>query len=123
MKATPLQLALSNTPAGYFTLAALILIALKLSAAAIQIWIQRNDFRRAHTSTLFRVAYVTGKSAPALAAACACAAAILAGKRTESYLYGGLAIASALLAVYVVHLRKQGRFYGALDAFLRRPEA
>jgi predicted anti-sigma-YlaC factor YlaD len=116
------SLALSGSTAGNFLLAALILIALKLISAVVQTALMRGDYRNTPKTAFFRTVYITGKVAPFLALACVAIPAILNHDRAAGWLYGVLAVFIALLAAYVVRLRKRGRFFGLLDVVTRKKE-
>jgi hypothetical protein len=115
-----LRLALTNSPAGHFWLTALVFVAAKVIATVVQLAMSRGEYRELPQTSLFRAVYWTGKLTPALAAACFCAAEILLHDAGRAWADAGLSIVALLLAVYVVRLRKQGRFFGGLEALLRK---
>ena len=99
----------------YAFLAGFVFVSLKLIATVLQIQFAKGDYRRLPDTALFRVIYIAGKVTPALAAASFCVAAIFRQDWQHSWTYGSLAVFAALLAAFVVYLRKQGRFFGGLD--------
>jgi hypothetical protein len=99
----------------YAFLAGLICIGLKLIATVFQILLAKGDYRRYPDTVLFRTAYIVGKVTPALAAASFCVSATLRHDWQHSWTDGLFAVFVACLAAFVVRLRKQGRFFGALD--------
>jgi hypothetical protein len=101
----------------YALLAGLIFVGLKLMATVVQVLLARGDYRRYPDTALFRRIYIAGKVTPALAAASLCVSAIFEHNPERSWIYGLLAVSSSLLAVFVVRLRKEGRFFGVLDLF------
>lgn len=111
---------MSGSVAGNFLLAGLILIALKLVSTVVQVALMRGDYRNAPTTAFFRAVYVTGKVTPFLAVACVCVAAVLQHHRAGGWFYGAFAVFIAALAMIVVQLRKQGRFFGVLDLVKRK---
>lgn len=116
------SLALSGSIAGDFLLAALVLAFLKVASAVIQFSLMRGDYRTTPKTGFFRAVYFTGKVTPSLALACVCVTAILQHNGARSWLYGALAVLVALLALFVVQLRRQGRFFGLLDMLTRKRE-
>jgi xanthine/uracil permease len=114
------SLAFSPSLAGHFWMAALILISLKLISTIVQITLMRGDYRNSPNSLFFRTVYFTGKITPFLAVACTCLTAILLHNRAGIWFYGVFAVFIGLLALYVVRLRRQGRFFGALDWVSRK---
>jgi hypothetical protein len=115
-----LKLALTDSAAGHFWLAALLLLAVKLIATAMQLAMAHGEYRVLPTTALFRAVYWTGKITPAFAAGCASVSAILLHDRGRGFGLGCLSLAALFLAFYVVRLRKQGRFFGGIEAFSRR---
>jgi len=115
-----LKLALTNSPAGHFWLAALLFVAVKIIATLVQLAMARGEHREPPKTPLFRAIYWTGKLTPALAAACFCAAEILLHDAGRAWADGSLSAVALLLAIYVVRLRKQGRFFGVIELFSRR---
>jgi len=115
-----LKLAATNSPAGHFWLAALVFVAVKILATIVQLAMARGQYREPPKTPLFRAVYWTGKLTPAVAAACLCAAEILLHDKGRAWADGSLSAGALLLAIYVVRLRKQGRFFGALELFSRR---
>lgn len=115
-----LALVSSSSPAGRVLLLGLIFVALKLAATALQIVMMRGDYRQMPTTAFFQAVYIAGKVTPSLAAACVCVWAILRRDWFSSWFFGLLAIGISFLAVYVVRLRKQGKFFGLLDAASKR---
>ena len=108
------QLALSHSPSGRFLLVALILLCMKLAATVLQVVLTGRDQTVQPKTRFFRLVYVTGKVTPALGGACAFASALLLKDHLRSWIYGVDTIAVALLAMYVVRLRKQNRFFGLM---------
>jgi cobalamin synthase len=117
-----LSLALSPTPAGRFLLAALILAGLKVISFLMQLILSGGDSRYQPRTTLFRLAYATGKVAPVLSIACFLIAALLLRDRANSWFLGLWMVFVALLAAYVVRLRQRGKFYGVIDLITRNHE-
>jgi len=114
------SVAFSGSIAGDFLLAGLILIALKLISAAVQTVLMRGDYRTTPQTAFFRAVYITGKVTPFLALACVATTAILEHNRAAGWFYGAFAIFIALVAAYVVLLRRRGRFFGVLDLVTRK---
>jgi len=110
-----LRTALNGTIGGDFLFACLFFAGLKLLAALVQIRLMRADWHQMPDTTLFRLVYVTGKAAPAIACLCGLVSALLLHDRFYVWFFGGFGSFIALLAVYVVRLRSQGRFFGAID--------
>jgi hypothetical protein len=110
-------MAFNGTIAGDFLFVTLVLVVLKLLAAAIQIAMMRGNYRDPPKTSFYRLVFVTGKVTPFLAAACAFVSALLLHDSRHSWLYGCFAIFAAALALYVVRLRRQRRFFGVLDLF------
>jgi hypothetical protein len=104
----------------YALLAGFVFAGLKLIATILQILFAKGDYRRLPDTVVFRTVYIVGKVTPALAAASFCALAMMRHDREHSWVYGILAVFAALLAVFVVRLRRQGRFFGGLDMLLNR---
>lgn len=115
-----LALVFSSSPASRVLLLGLMFVALKLAATALQIVMMRGDYRHTPKTPFFRAVYMAGKVTPSLAAACVCVSAILRRDWFSSWFFGLLAIGITSLALYVVRLRKQGRFFGLLDAASKR---
>ena len=109
-----LALALDHSPAGRMVLLGLVFVALKLLAFTLQVALSKGEYRHLPRTTFFRGVYVTGKVTPALAAAALCGAALLRHDRANTWLFALLALGLTFLAVYVVRLRKQGKFFGLL---------
>jgi hypothetical protein len=109
------KLAFSGTPSGDFLFVALVFAVLKLISTVIQVVLMRGNFRNVPTTRLFKTVYVAGKVTPVLALACAFISAVLLHDGAQSWLFGCLSLFVALLAIYVVRLRRQGRFFGVLD--------
>jgi hypothetical protein len=104
----------------YALLAGFVFAGLKLIATILQILFAKGDYRRLPDTVVFRTVYIVGKVTPALAAASFCALAMMRHDREHSWVYGILAVFAALLAVFVVRLRRRGRFFGGLDMLLNR---
>lgn len=111
-----------NVLARDFFFAGCVCIVLKLVAAVVQIALARGNYRTYPDTSFFRVVYIIGKVTPAMAALFLFVFAVLGHDRKHSWEYGGAAIFAALLAAWVVRLRKQGRFFGVLDAVSHRRE-
>jgi hypothetical protein len=109
------KLAFNGTPSGDFLFAALVFAVLKLISTVIQIVLMRGNYRIVPATRLFKTVYLAGKVTPALALACAFVSAMLLHDGVRSWLFGCLGLFVALLAIYVVRLRRQGRFFGVLD--------
>ncbi len=115
-----LRMALSGTMAGNFLLAALVLAGVKLAAAIAQVAMMRGRYRAMPKGAWFRAVYMAGKVTPALAAVCAFVSAMLLHSRSNSWFFGCFAGFVTALAVCVVRLRKQGKFFGVLEMFSSR---
>jgi hypothetical protein len=115
-----LNLAFTDSAAGHVLLIALIFVLLKLIATLIQVVMLRGDYRHLPKTLFCRSVYITGKATPAFAAGFAFIAALLQHNRPYSWFFGSFAIFATFLATYVVHLRKQGRFFGVLDLFSKK---
>ena len=95
--------------------------ALKLFATALQtMLLPGGNTRRLPRTALFRATYLAGKSTPALAAGCVGIAGVLWHNTFMTWFFGLLAGTLALFALYVVRLRKQGRFFGLLEGMSKR---
>lgn len=108
--------------AGHFLLASLLLLLLKVISTGLQTKMMRGDYRNSPNTVFFQMVYVTGKITPFLAATSAFICAMLEHDRAYSWFFGVFAAFIALLALYVVRLRKQGRFYGVLDLISKKRE-
>jgi hypothetical protein len=117
-----ISMAFNGTVAGDFLFATLVFLALKLLAAAIQIAMMGGNYRDAPKTSFYLLVYLTGKVTPFLAVACAFVSALLLHDSLLSWLFGCYAIFVALLALYVVRLRRQRRFFGLLDLFSSKRE-
>jgi predicted MFS family arabinose efflux permease len=111
-----------HSGAEYLFLAGCLLIALKLIATVVHVALSQGDFRSQPDTALFRVAYFTGKVTPAMAAGCLCASALLRHDQKHSWEYAALAVVAAFLAVFVIRLRKRGRFFGVFHLLSKRQE-
>jgi len=120
IKQMDFSLAFSGSVAGHFLLAALVLISIKLISAVVQVALMRGDYRNSPKTAFFRTVYFTGKITPFLALACVAITAILQHNRIGGWFYGASAVLIALLAMYVIQLRKRGRFFGVLDFVTRK---
>ena len=118
-----LGLALSPTPAGRFLLAALIFVGLKLVAFVMQIVLSRGDNRNLPQIGLFRVVFAAGKLTPVLSIACFLIAALLLHDRANSWFLGLWLVFVGLLALYVVRLRRRGKFFGVIDLIATKQNA
>lgn len=110
-----LATAFTGTIAGDFLFVTLVLVALKLLSALVQARLMRGNYRDMPDMTLFRLIYIIGKVTPALASFCAFVSAYLLHDRFHSWFFGCFTICAALLAIYVVLLRRQKRFFGVAD--------
>ena len=108
-------MAFSGTAPGDFLFAALVFAALKMIVAAMQIAMMKGNYKDAPQTLLFRIVYAAGKITPVLMVLCAFVSAVLQHQRGMSWFYGGFAVFVAVLAWFVVRLRKQGKFFGVLD--------
>jgi hypothetical protein len=109
------KLAFNGTPSGDFLFAAFVFVVLKLISTVTQIVLMRGNYRDVPATRLFKTVYVAGKITPVLAMICTFISALLLHDGVRSRLFGGLSLFVALLAIYVVRLRRQGRFFGVLD--------
>lgn len=110
-----LDTAFSGTIAGDFLFACLALAGVKVASAVIQARLMRGDYRNTPDTILFRTIYLTGKITPTLASFCGFVSAYLLHDRLHAWFFGGFTVFGALLALYVVALRKQGRFFGVAN--------
>jgi hypothetical protein len=115
-----LNLAFTDSAAGHALLVAITFVLLKLIATVIQVMMLRGDYRHMPKTLFYRSVYITGKVTPAFAAGFAFLAALLQHNRAYSWFFGSFAIFATFLAIYVIRLRKQGRFFGILDLFSKR---
>ncbi|HWZ52481.1 MAG TPA: hypothetical protein VNW54_13550 [Granulicella sp.] len=89
----------TGSAAGRFLLAALVFVALKLTAAVVQVVLHRGDYRHTPDTAFSRAVYVTGKATPALAAGCASVAAFLQHHFAEGWSLGAVAHFVSFLAI------------------------
>jgi Ca2+/Na+ antiporter len=115
-------MAFNGTVAGNFLFLTLVFLVLKLLAATIQIAMMRGNYRDAPKTSFYQLVYVTGKVTPFLAAASAFVSALLLHDSRLSWFFGCFAIFVAVLALYVVRLRRQRKFFGLLDLFSSKRE-
>ncbi len=109
-----------RTPAEWMTLVAWVFVGLKLIAAAIQAVILRHDYSERPDTVLFRIVYAVGKVTPSLFASSLCVASALDGDWATAREYGLLALGFAVLALTVVRLRQQGKFFGLAHLISKR---
>ena len=101
-------------------LLALFFVLVKLTATVLQVALVRESHRELPQTVLFRAAYVAGKVTPSLATACVSVAAFLKREWVLGGILGLLAVGISFFALHVVRLRRQGKFFGLLDATPKR---